>query len=58
MSGQDTNETSPLLEEQNPLKGSEDLSGEERRTRLNTIQSNDARNPKEPKQILKNTKES
>ena len=31
MSGQDTNETSPLLEEQNPLKGSEDLSGEERR---------------------------
>ena len=43
MSGQDTNETSPLLEEQNPLKGSEDLSGEERRTRLNTIQSNDAR---------------
>ena len=31
MSGQDTNETSPLLEEQNPLGGSEDLSEEERR---------------------------
>ena len=27
-------------------------------TRLNTIQSNDARNPKEPKQTLKKTKES
>ena len=27
-------------------------------TRLNTIQSNDARNPKKPKETLKNTKES